>query len=111
MSERGETESVVLRNKVAEASEAGAALSKAIYSALFEHLVARINSAVGGQTGMAIGVLDIFGFEIFEQNSFEQLCINFANERLQQKFNQHTFTQEETLYATEGIEHTKVSRT
>merc|ERR1712166_366408 len=56
-----------------------------------------------------IGVLDIFGFEIFENNSFEQLCINFCNEKLQQHFNQHTFKEEEELYRTEGVEYTPVA--
>ena len=48
-------------------------------------------------------MLDIFGFEIFQTNSFEQLCINFTNERLQAKFNAHTFTSEESLYVDEGV--------
>ena len=48
--------------------------------------------------------MDIFGFEIFEKNSFEQLCINYANERLQQLFNNSTFKEEETVYRNEGVE-------
>ena len=81
-----------------------------VYSALFDDLVRRINASVGGQRGgQRIGVLDIFGFEIFEQNSFEQLCINFTNERLQGLFNEHTFQQEENLYLEEGIPHEKVA--
>lgn len=50
-----------------------------------------------------MGILDIFGFEIFDNNSFEQLCINFANETLQQLFNQTTFKEEEQLYMEESV--------
>ena len=57
----------------------------------------------GEVTGRFIGVLDIFGFEIFQTNSFEQLCINFANERLQRNFTMTTFAQEEGLYQEEAI--------
>ena len=63
-----------MRNKVKEANEAAEALAKAVYSTLFDDLVQRINGAVGGERGMSIGVLDIFGFEIFEVNRLE-LCI------------------------------------
>ena len=103
---RGEVQR--MRNNVKAADEAVEALAKAVYSAMFDELVKRINAAVGGERGVAIGVLDIFGFEIFEKNSFEQLCINFTNERLQQKFNSHTFTQEESLYVAEGAPFDKV---
>ena len=61
-----------------------------------------------GPRGQFIGVLDIFGFEIFEQNSFEQLCINFCNEKLQQHFNRHTFKEEEQVYLSEGVPYERI---
>ena len=57
-----------------------------------------------GGNGSFIGILDIFGFEVFEKNLFEQLCINFTNEKLQRLFNNHTFNEEEAFYKSEGVE-------
>ena len=76
---------------------------------LFSHIVRRVNELLDGPRGKIVGALDIFGFEIFEVNSFEQLCINFANEKLQQLFCLHTFKEEEKLYEAEGIEHDHVA--
>ena len=73
------------------------ALAKTLYARLFDWLVARINEAVGqdAAAASAIGVLDIYGFECFDANDFEQFCINLANEKLQQHFNQHVFKMEQ----------------
>lgn len=85
------------------------ALAKGIYERGFGDLVTRINQQLD-RTGMGmdeshfIGVLDIAGFEIFEENSFEQLCINYTNEKLQQFFNHHMFVLEQEEYAREQIE-------
>lgn len=85
------------------------ALSKGIYERAFGDLVTRINRQLD-RTGMGlddshfIGVLDIAGFEIFDHNSFEQLCINYTNEKLQQFFNHHMFVLEQEEYAREQIE-------
>ncbi|KAK6360451.1 hypothetical protein TWF730_006593 [Orbilia blumenaviensis] len=82
------------------------ALSKGIYERAFGSLVSRINQSLerrGEESGF-IGVLDIAGFEIFESNSFEQLCINYTNEKLQQFFNHHMFVLEQEEYARERIE-------
>ena len=84
------------------------ALAKEIYSRIFDFIVTKINQTLNGERNRFIGFLDIFGFEIFQHNSFEQLCINYANERLQQLFNQSTFKEEETVYQNEGIEFTHV---
>eukprot|EP01094_Clydonella_sp_ATCC50884_P015120 TRINITY_DN2569_c0_g1_i1.p1 TRINITY_DN2569_c0_g1~~TRINITY_DN2569_c0_g1_i1.p1 ORF type:complete len:1924 (-),score=743.67 TRINITY_DN2569_c0_g1_i1:162-5840(-) len=91
---------------VAGALEAADALVKAIYGTAFDWLVQRINESLkvdSKESHSFIGVLDIFGFEIFEHNSFEQMCINFANEKLQQHFNNYTFKLEEQCYQQERI--------
>jgi myosin heavy subunit len=79
-------------------------LAKYIYSKLFDYIVHAINTALyRGKPGVSIGVLDIFGFEVFQQNSFEQLCINYCNERLQTFFNEIIFENEMKLYSSEGL--------
>ncbi|XP_050073339.1 unconventional myosin-Va isoform X4 [Anopheles maculipalpis] len=83
------------------------ALAKHIYAELFQHIVQKINRNLAGgkkQNCCFIGVLDIYGFETFDINSFEQFCINYANEKLQQQFNQHVFKLEQEQYLREGIE-------
>uniref|UniRef100_A0A8C9UD11 Myosin heavy chain 7 n=1 Tax=Serinus canaria TaxID=9135 RepID=A0A8C9UD11_SERCA len=82
------------------------ALAKATYDRMFKWLVTRINKTLDTKLARQffIGVLDIAGFEIFDFNSFEQLCINFTNEKLQQFFNHHMFVLEQEEYKKEGIE-------
>ncbi|KAK3261511.1 hypothetical protein CYMTET_29594 [Cymbomonas tetramitiformis] len=89
-----------------EAAEATNSLMADLYSRLFDWLVGRINltTACEDDSGCSIGILDIFGFEIFDKNSLEQLCINYTNEKLQQLFNQETFKLEEEIYKSEGID-------
>ncbi|WOH07497.1 hypothetical protein DCAR_0726927 [Daucus carota subsp. sativus] len=87
------------------------ALAKSMYSCLFDWLVAQINKSLGvgkHRTGRSISILDIYGFESFERNSFEQFCINYANERLQQHFNRHLFKLEQEEYIQDGIDWAKV---
>ncbi|KAF3452668.1 hypothetical protein FNV43_RR03101 [Rhamnella rubrinervis] len=81
------------------------ALAKTVYSRLFDWIVDKINSSIGQDPNAAslIGVLDIYGFESFKINSFEQLCINLTNEKLQQHFNQHVFKMEQEEYTKEEI--------
>ena len=80
------------------------ATTKTIYGQLFLYLVAGVNKTLfNGNGNCTIGLLDIFGFEIFKINSFEQLCINFANEKLQFFFNSVIFTEEMNAYKAEGI--------
>ncbi|XP_046961515.1 myosin-VIIa-like [Vanessa cardui] len=91
---------------VGAATEGRDALVKAIYGHIFEYIVEIINKTLHRDqqlTSGSVGILDIFGFENFESNSFEQLCINYANENLQQFFVRHIFKLEQEQYAKEGI--------
>ncbi|KAI9916764.1 hypothetical protein PsorP6_016900 [Peronosclerospora sorghi] len=91
---------------VEQAQSGRDALAKAIYASVFDWLVAGINASLGAAarvTATTIGVLDIFGFESFEHNSFEQLCINYANEKLQHKFTQDVFKAVQEEYEREKI--------
>jgi myosin-5 len=86
-------------------------VAKFVYSSLFDWLVENINHALATQEVLSrvksfIGVLDIYGFEHFAKNSFEQFCINYANEKLQQEFNAHVFKLEQEEYLKEQIDWT-----
>ncbi|PNI58736.1 MYH2 isoform 4 [Pan troglodytes] len=93
---------------VEQVTNAVGALAKAVYEKMFLWMVARINQQLDTKQPRQyfIGVLDIAGFEIFDFNSLEQLCINFTNEKLQQFFNHHMFVLEQEEYKKEGIEWT-----
>ena len=89
-------------------------VAKFIYSSLFDWLVEIINYGLAtdevlNQVSSFIGVLDIYGFEHFAKNSFEQFCINYANEKLQQEFNQHVFKLEQEEYVREQIDWTFIN--
>ena len=99
---------------VTEANDARDALAKTLYDRLFQWVVAKINLSFqkqnakhaaatgGGGEVLKIGILDIFGFEQFKKNGFEQLCINYCNEKLHSYFNQNVFDDELELYRKEG---------
>uniref|UniRef100_I3MBW9 Myosin-2 n=1 Tax=Ictidomys tridecemlineatus TaxID=43179 RepID=I3MBW9_ICTTR len=93
---------------VEQVTNAVGALAKAVYEKMFLWMVTRINQQLDTKQPRQyfIGVLDIAGFEIFDFNSLEQLCINFTNEKLQQFFNHHMFVLEQEEYKKEGIEWT-----
>ncbi|OWK54222.1 Myosin-IIIb [Lonchura striata] len=110
---RGET--IIRTNTVDKAADVRDAMSKALYGRLFSWIVNRINTLLqpdknicSAESGMNVGILDIFGFENFARNSFEQLCINIANEQIQFYFNQHIFALEQMEYQSEGIDATTV---
>ncbi|XP_004716170.1 myosin-IIIa [Echinops telfairi] len=106
---RGET--IIRPNTVEKATDVRDAMAKALYGRLFSWIVHRINSLLKHDTlpsddgdELSIGILDIFGFENFKKNSFEQLCINIANEQIQYYFNQHVFAWEQNEYLHEDID-------
>jgi myosin heavy subunit len=110
----GAVESVTVRLSTQKTIYTRDALAKAVYASLFDWAVGFVNARLGCLASTAspdcfIGILDIFGFESFATNGFEQLLINFANEKLQATFNQHVFAAEQELYAAEGISWRSVS--
>ena len=118
---------------VAQASDKRDAFAKLVYSSLFLWLVNKINATLATENALSaptgeeevfspvrspykppvptgfIGVLDIYGFENFENNGFEQLLINYANEKLQRHFNRHLFEVEQSLYSSEGVDWTYIT--
>ncbi|XP_011369328.1 myosin-IIIa [Pteropus vampyrus] len=106
---RGET--IIQPNTVEKATDVRDALAKTLYGRLFSWIVNRINNLLKDDTSpsgngdeLSIGILDIFGFENFKKNSFEQLCINIANEQIQYYFNQHVFAWEQNEYVNEDVD-------
>ncbi|EFH42295.1 predicted protein [Arabidopsis lyrata subsp. lyrata] len=105
------TDCIAKKLTLRQATDMRDGIAKFIYANLFDWLVEQINIAleVGkSRTGRSISILDIYGFESFKNNSFEQFCINYANERLQQHFNRHLFKLEQEEYEEDGIDWTKV---
>ncbi|XP_042438104.1 myosin-1-like [Zingiber officinale] len=104
-------DNIVQKLTLSQAIDTRDALAKSIYASLFGWLVEQINKSLGigkRRTGRSISILDIYGFESFDKNSFEQFCINYANERLQQHFNRHLFKLEQEEYVQDGIDWAKV---
>ncbi|THH10840.1 hypothetical protein EW145_g1058 [Phellinidium pouzarii] len=104
------SEKIVTSLNAAQATVVRDSVAKFVYACLFEWLVAIVNDSLAGEDGeaanraeMFIGVLDIYGFEHFQKNSFEQFSINYANEKLQQEFNAHVFKLEQEEYVREEI--------
>ncbi|XP_029562999.1 unconventional myosin-If [Salmo trutta] len=100
----GKSESIDVTLNQEQATYTRDALAKALYTRLFDYLVEAINKAIQKpHEEYSIGVLDIYGFEIFQRNGFEQFCINFVNEKLQQIFIELTLKAEQEEYVQEGI--------
>lgn len=105
----GRAESINVTLNVEQASYTRDALAKGLYSRVFDFLVESINKAMQKPyEEYSVGVLDIYGFEIFQRNGFEQFCINFVNEKLQQIFIELTLKAEQEEYVQEGIKWTPI---
>ncbi|XP_039606317.1 myosin IEb [Polypterus senegalus] len=105
----GKSETIDVTLNAEQASFTRDALSKALYSRIFDFLVDAINKAMQkDHEEYNVGVLDIYGFEIFQKNGFEQFCINFVNEKLQQIFIELTLKAEQEEYVQEGIKWTPI---
>ncbi|KAF0697355.1 Aste57867_11956 [Aphanomyces stellatus] len=115
MAPGGKVESYEVPQNPEQARSQRDAIAKYLYSSLFDFLVARINNALDVEKQQqeaadlaSIGILDIYGFEIFDTNGFEQFCINYVNEKLQQIFIELTLESEQAEYAREGIAWTPI---
>uniref|UniRef100_A0A8D3BYS6 Osteoclast-stimulating factor 1 n=1 Tax=Scophthalmus maximus TaxID=52904 RepID=A0A8D3BYS6_SCOMX len=105
----GKSESINVTLNQEQATYTRDALAKALYARLFDYLVESINKAIQKpHEEFSVGVLDIYGFEIFQRNGFEQFCINFVNEKLQQIFIELTLKAEQEEYVQEGIKWTPI---
>ncbi|KAJ6664230.1 hypothetical protein lerEdw1_008449, partial [Lerista edwardsae] len=105
----GKSESIHVTLNVEQACYTRDALAKALHARVFDYLVDSINKAMEkDHEEYNIGVLDIYGFEIFQKNGFEQFCINFVNEKLQQIFIELTLKAEQEEYVQEGIRWTSI---
>ncbi|XP_076007422.1 unconventional myosin-If [Genypterus blacodes] len=105
----GKSESIDVTLNQEQATYTRDALAKALYTRVFDYLVEAINKAIRKPNEeYSIGVLDIYGFEIFKRNGFEQFCINFVNEKLQQIFIELTLKAEQEEYVQEGIKWTPI---
>ncbi|KAL8611996.1 Unconventional myosin-Ie [Nucella lapillus] len=105
----GKTETIDMKLNKEQAEFTRDALAKAIYTRVFDYLVEAVNKAMR-RPGLEvnIGILDIYGFEIFQKNGFEQFCINYVNEKLQQIFIELTLKAEQEEYVQEGIKWTPI---
>ena len=106
ISVKGRNSSYEVNLNAKQGAVARDSLAKTVYERLFSWLIARTNRILSSRQPASafVGILDIFGFEIFELNSFEQMCINYANEKLQNLFNHHIFVMEMEQYAAEGVD-------
>ena len=106
VSVKGRKSFVTVPLSAREAGGSRDSLAKFVYEHMFSWLIEQCNQTLSttAPSTAFIGILDIFGFEIFEQNSFEQLCINYANEKLQNLFNHHIFVMEQAQYVAEGVD-------
>ena len=104
---QGEIIKINLKNEEIEIAKNSLAMR--LYQNLFSYIVSKVNSSLCHSGNKFIGILDIFGFESFEINRYEQLCINYTNEQLQQQFNKYIFKLEQIEYEKEGIDWTHIT--
>ncbi|XP_022981361.1 myosin-2-like [Cucurbita maxima] len=110
--EQSGKDSIAKKSTLQQATDARDSLAKFIYASLFDWLVEQINKSLqpGREySGRSINILDIYGFESFKKNGFEQFCINYANERLQQHFIRHLFKLQQEDYEFNGVDGMKVN--